>query len=241
MKRRNSNKWALPVAFGAILVIAVAAIAIFGDLGQDDVPDDAVAVVDGEAVSREAFDSALAQAATQQGLDAPPPADDPQYEALSEQALNTLLDSAWIKGEGAERGIEVSDREVQQEFEQTKNENFKTEKEYQDFLAQSGFTQEDIDERVELQIISTKIQDEINADAATVPEEDAKKFYESNEEQFEQPASRNIRVLQAQTEADAQKAFDALSADNSPESWAKVAKDPPPTRPPRTRAESART
>ena len=161
---------------------------------------------------------------TQQGLDAPPPADDPQYEALSEQALNTLLDSAWIKAEGAERGIEVLDREVQQEFEQTKNENFKTEKEYQDFLAQSGFTQEDIDERVEPRIISTKIQDEINADAATVPEEDAKKFYESNEEQFEQPASRNIRVLQALTEADAQKAFDALSADNSPESRAKVAR-----------------
>lgn len=225
MKRRNSNKWALPVAFGAILVIAVAAVAIFGDLGQDDVPDDAVAVVDGTAISRTDFDAALAQAATQQGLDAPPPADDPQYEALAEQALNTVLDSAWIKGEGAERGIEVSDREIQQEFEQTKSENFKTEKEYQDFLKQSGFTQEDIDERVELQIISTKIQDEINADAATVPEEDAKKYYESNEEQFEQPASRNIRVIKAQTEGDAQKAFDTLSADNSPESWTKVAKD----------------
>ena len=67
MKRRNSNKWALPVAFGAILVIAVADRDLH-DLGQDDAPDDAVAVVDGEAVSREAFDSALAQAATQQGL-----------------------------------------------------------------------------------------------------------------------------------------------------------------------------
>lgn len=225
MKRRDSNKWAIPAAFGAILVIAVAAIAIFGDLGNDEVPDDAVAVVDGTDVSRAEFDAALAQAATQQGLDAPPPADDPQYDAFAEQALNTVLDAAWIQAEAEKRGIEVSDREVQQEFEQTKNENFKTEKEYQDFLKQSGFTQEDIDLRVRLQLLSTKIQDEISSEAATVSDEDAEKYYESNKEQFAQPASRNIRVVQAETEADAQKAFDALSADNSPENWNKVAKE----------------
>jgi parvulin-like peptidyl-prolyl isomerase len=224
--KRGVNKKALLGVFGGILVVAVAAILIFGDgIGQDDVPDDAVAVVDGTEVSRESFERALAQAATQQGLDGPPPADDPQYEALAEQAMNSVLDTVWIEKEGEERGVEVSDREVEEEFQQTKDENFQTEKEYQDFLEQSGFTQEDIDERVRLQLVSTKIQEEINADAASVPEEDAEKYYESNKEQFEQPESRNIRVIQADTEADAQTAFDQLSGDNSPENWNRVAKE----------------
>jgi parvulin-like peptidyl-prolyl isomerase len=223
--KRGSNKTVIAAVFGAVLIVAVAAIAIFGDIGKDDVPDDAVAVVDGTDVSREDFDRALAQAASQQGLDAPPPADDPQFDALAEQAMNSVLDTVWIEKEGEKRGVEVSDREVQEEFEQTKSENFQTEQEYQDFLKQSGFTQEDIDERVRLQLVSTKIQDEINADAASVPEEDAEKYYESNKEQFEQPASRNIRLVQADTEADAQAAFDQLSADNSPESWDKVAQE----------------
>jgi parvulin-like peptidyl-prolyl isomerase len=204
-------------------VIAVAAIAIFGDLGHDDVPDDAVAVVDGNAISQADFDRALDQAAAQQGLPEAPPPDDPQYEALRDQALNSLLDTAWIEGEGDEQGIEVTDREVQQEFEQTKSQNFQTEQEYQEFLQQSGFTQEDIDERVRLQLISTKIQDEILADAEKVSDEDARTYYDANEEQFEQPESRNIRLVLNEDEAAAQRAFDQLSADNSPENWDRVA------------------
>ena len=162
--------------------------------------------------------------ATQQGLDQPPPADDPQYDALAEQAMNTVLDAVWIRKEGERQGVEVSDREIQEEFEQTKDENFKSEKEYQDFLKQSGFTQEDINERVELQLISTKIQEDVNSGAESVPEDDAEKFYEDNKEQFEQPESRSIRLIQADTEDDAQAAFEALSADNSPESWERVAR-----------------
>ncbi len=86
-----------------------------------------------------------------------------------------MLDTAWILGEAEERGIEVSEREVAQEFERTKDENFQTEKEYEDFLEETGFTQEDIDLRVKLQLLSTKIQEEISGGAEPQPvsEEDA--------------------------------------------------------------------
>lgn len=226
MSRNGGNrKRIFAIAFGGLLVIAVAAIAIFGDLGHDDVPDDAVAVVDGSPISQEEFDRSLDQAAKQQQLPAVPAEDDPQYDALRDEALNSLLDAKWIEGEGEEQGIDVTDTEVQQEFEQTKEQSFKTEKEYQDFLTQSGFTQEDIDQRVRLQLISTKIQDDILADAGSVPEEEAKDYYEENEDQFQQPASRNVRLVLNPEEAEAQKAFDELSDDNSPENWDKVAKD----------------
>lgn len=211
------------IALGAILVVLIAIIAITGDIGQADVPDDDVAVVDGDGISKEQFDTALSQAALRQGLPEPPPPDDPQYEALRDQALNDLLDTAWILGEADEQGIEVSDREVEQQFEQTKAENFKTDEEYDKFLQESGFTQEDIDLRVKLQLLSTKIQEKVTADAGAPSEQDAKDFYEANKEQFAQPESRDVRLVLTEGDKDAGKAADELKEDNSPENWDKVA------------------
>ena len=213
------------IALGGLLVVLVVIVAVTTDIGQADVPDDAVAVVDGDEITEDEFDRALSQAAVRQGLPEAPPADDPQYEAVRDQALNDLLDAAWILGEAEERGVEVSDEEVRREFDQTKEENFKTEKEYQDFLEQNGFTQEDIDLRVRLQLLSEKIQTQITDDADEVTGEDAEEFYEANKSQFEQPASRNIRFILNPDRKVAEDAAADLSEDNSPESWAKKAKD----------------
>ncbi len=234
MRSKSGNKKVIAGVLGALFVVIVALVAATEGVGKEDPSDDSVAVVEGVNVdgliedgqiSTESFDASLLRAAKNQGLQEPPPTDDPQYEALRDEALNDVLDTAWILGEAEEQGIEVSEREVAQEFEQTKTENFKTEKEYEDFLAETGFTQEDIDLRVKLQLLSTRIQEEITGGAEPQPvsEEDAKLYYEANEAQFARPASRDIRVIQAPDEAVAQDAFDQLSEDNSPENWTKVA------------------
>jgi peptidyl-prolyl cis-trans isomerase C len=234
VRSKSGNKRVIAGVLGALFVVIVALVAATEGVSKEDPADDSVAVVEGVNVdgliedgqiSKESFDASLLRAAKNQGLDEPPPTDDPQYDALRDEALNDVLDTAWILGEAEEQGIEVSEREVAQEFEQTKTENFKTEKEYEDFLAETGFTQEDIDLRVKLQLLSTRIQEEITGGAEPQPvsEEDAKLYYEANEAQFARPASRDIRVIQAPDEAVAQDAFDQLSEDNSPENWTKVA------------------
>ncbi|MDP9188860.1 MAG: peptidyl-prolyl cis-trans isomerase, partial [Actinomycetota bacterium] len=234
MSSKSPDKKVIAAALGALFVLVVGLVAATEGIGKDDPDSDSVAVVEGVdapgliedgQISRESFDRSLQQAAARQGLPEPPPPEDPEYEALREEALNDVLDTAWILGEADERGIEASDREVEQEFEQTKSESFQTEQEYQDFLTESGFTQEDIDLRVKLQLLSTKIQEGITGGAEPQPvsEEDAKLFYEANKEQFVQPASRDIRLIQNPDEAQAQQAFDRLSEDNSPESWTAVA------------------
>jgi foldase protein PrsA len=207
-------------------VLIVVLIGATSGFGKDDPSGDAVAVVDGEQISKEDFDRALAQAAARQGIARncqPPAPDNPQYDALVEEAMNDVLDQAWIQGEAEERGVSASDREVQDEFEQTKSQNFQTEKEYQDFLEQSCFAQEDVDERVRLQVLSTKIQDEITADAGEVSADDAEKYYEANEEQFSQPEQRDIRLVLNQDPEKAQQAADQLAEDNSPDAWKGVA------------------
>ncbi len=211
---------------GGVLVLMVVLVAATSGFGKDDPSGDSVAVVDGQEISQEDFDRALAQAAARQGAGSncqPPAEDDPQYEALRDEALNDVLDQEWILGEAEERGVSVSDREVQEEFEQTKNQNFKSEKEYQDFLRQSCFEQEDVDERVRLQVISTKIQEDVTSEAAEVSDADAETFYEANEEQFSQPEQRDIRLVLNQDPEKAQEAADQLEQDNSPENWKQVA------------------
>jgi foldase protein PrsA len=217
------TQWA--IVLGALLVLLVVGTAIASGIGKDDPADDSVAVVDGDQISQEDFDRSLEQAAKRQGLNEVPATSDPQYSALRDEAMNDILDTAWIQGEAAERGVEVSDEEVQREFEKTKDENFKTEKEYEQFLEESGFTQEDVDLRVRLQLISTKIQDQITEEAGAVDADEAEEFYEANKEQFEQPASRTIRLVLTEDQEDADKAVEELQEDNSPENWDKVAKE----------------
>jgi PPIC-type PPIASE domain len=119
--------------------------------------------------------------------------------------------------------VEVTDKEVQDTFTQLKQESFQTEAEYQKFLQQSGLTQDDIDERVRLQVVSQKIQEQITGDAPEPSDDEAKEFYEENKAQFEQPETRNIRLIVNKDPAQVQQALTQLQADNSPANWKKVA------------------
>jgi parvulin-like peptidyl-prolyl isomerase len=217
------SKRNIAILFGAILVLGVVLIAVIQGLGHDDVSGDSVAVVDGDEITQEDFDTAFQQAASQAGLQTPPAPGDEQYEQIRDQALTTVLDSAWISGEAERRGVEVTDKEVADTFAQLKQQSFQTEKEYQQFLQQSGLTQEDIGERVRLQVISQKIQEEITGDTPEVSDDEAQDFYDANRSQFEQPESRDIRVIVNQDPAQVQEALTQLQADNSPENWKRVA------------------
>ena len=217
------SKRNVAILLGAVFVLGVVLIAVIQGIGHDDVPGDSVAVVDGEEITQADFETAFQQASSQSGLQTPPAPGDEQYETIRDQALSTVLDTAWILGEGERRGVEVTDKEVQDTFTQLKDQNFQTEQEYQQFLQQSGLTQEDIDERVRLQVISQKIQEQITGDTPSVSDDEARDFYEDNKSQFEQPESRDIRVIVNKDPARVQEALTQLQADNSPENWKRVA------------------
>ena len=124
-------------------------------------PDGAIAVVEDApdgTITTEEFDRALVQAAARQGLEEVPAEDDPQYELLAEAAQGDLILSRWVLGEAEERGIEVTDREIDDELETVKEEQFGSEKEFEKFLEQSGFTLEEAKQRIELQLVSDAIQ-----------------------------------------------------------------------------------
>jgi parvulin-like peptidyl-prolyl isomerase len=229
------SKRNIAIILGAALVLTVVIVGIAVGVGHPSVPSDDVAVIDDDSINvpglvvdgkitKSGFDRLLNQTALQQGLDGPPQPSDPQYKAVKDQALGTALDAAWIEGEAARRGVSVTDTQVQQQFQATKDQNFKTEEEYQKFLQTSGLSQEEVDQRVRLQLISKEIEDKLTNSVSDPSDDEAQEFYDANKSQFSQPEQRTIRLIQNQDAAQVDKAYQALKADDSPQNWNTVAK-----------------
>jgi foldase protein PrsA len=170
------------------------------------------------------FNHALAQAAIRQGLKTVPKPGSDQYKQLRDQAMGDLLDATWIQGEAKDRNVVVTNREVTDQLDQIKKQNFPTKAAFDRFLKRSGFTPYDVDQRVRLQLLSQKIQQEIVKGVGKVGGGDVAKYYESNQAQFEQPASRDARLILNKSKAKIDEARSALEDSTSEATFKKVAK-----------------
>jgi parvulin-like peptidyl-prolyl isomerase len=229
------SKRNVAIILGGALVLTVVIVGIAVGVGHPSVPSDDVAVVDDDSinvaglvedgkVTKSGFDRLLDQTAKQQGLPGVPQPSDPQYKSIKDQALGTALDEAWITGEAQKRGVSVTDTQVQTQFESTKKQNFKTEEAYQKFLQTSGLTQDDVNQRVRLQLISQAIESQLTDSVGDPTDGDAQQFYDANKDQFSQPEQRTIRLIQNPDAAQVDQALKALQADDSPANWKTVAK-----------------
>jgi SurA-like N-terminal domain len=80
------------------------------------------------------------------------------YERLKKNAIGALLETAWVRGEAVEMDIVVTHHQVSRELAQIKRESFESEAEYHRFLRASHYTRRDVYERVELQLLSLRMQ-----------------------------------------------------------------------------------
>ena len=223
------------LVFGAVLIVLFVVVAVAQGLGHPSVPDGDVAVVedapdaqdpdaDEATITQEDFDRALTQTAAAQGLKAAPKPGDEQYQQYSDAALSNLLIIRWVLGEAEERGIDISDRAVDERFDQIKSQQFKTEKDFQAFLDQSGFTLEDVKDQVRFQIAQEELQSKIIPQDPSISQDQIDSYYEENKAQFERPETRDIRVVVTKTEEEANQAKTALGSDPSAKTWKTVAK-----------------
>ena len=218
------------VLFGAILIVVFAGIAIAnGGITQPSVPDGDVALVedvpDGLGdISQEDYDRTFQQTWKRGGLEQAPKPGDAQYQQVKDAALNDLLDQAWLTGEAAEQGVTATDREVDAEFQTIRQDQFSDDAAYEQFLKDSGFTEEEVMQRVRLQVLSRKIEESITTGVTSVPEEEIEQSYEDNKATYLVPESREIRLVVTDNKADADKAAAALEEDSSDENFAKVAR-----------------
>ena len=227
--RKSGRQRLALVVFAALFVILFAGFAIAQGIGQPSVPSGAVAIVQHVpdeigTIGEAEFNRALLQQVAQGKLKKTPKPGGKKYEELKAAALGELLDSIWIQGEAEELGITATDKQIATELAQIKKQNFKTEAAYQEFLKTSHFTQADVNRRVKLQVLSTKIQEVINQKAPAASASEISDYYDASKAtQYTTKPTRDVRIVVNKNKLPAQKAKELLDKDDSVASWKKVA------------------
>ena len=223
------RKRLVALILGVALVVTFGAFVVSGDIGEPSIPDGAVAVVEDApdgTITDEEFQTGLEQAAFNSQLKEVPPPDDPQYEQISQSAIANAIQTRWVKGEAEDRGITVTDREIDQAFQTIVEQQLGGQKGYEKFLADSPFDEQAVRDVAELTAISDRLQSEaIPEEAPDVSDDQVEQYYEANIAQFEQPETRDVRVILNPDASKIEQAKAELEQDDSPESWDKVAKE----------------
>jgi parvulin-like peptidyl-prolyl isomerase len=225
-----------------LVVFAVAFIALFvifavaQGLGAPSVPSGDIALVtntpsDVGHISEAAYKKSLARQESGAGLKKPPKAGSKKAEELHKATVGELVQKAWIKGEAEELSIEVTAKEIEKELAKVKKESFESsEKKYEEFLKEQNFTEEEVSEVLELNILQTKIKEKIPKEAPPVSESEVKEYYEREKAtQYTKKPTRDVRVIVNENKKEVEEAQKALEADNSAASWKEVTKKFSPT------------
>jgi foldase protein PrsA len=220
------NKLAIAIALGAALILVVIGFAVFRGLGPPSVPEGDIAIVEGadpESVSQEEFDQAFELLVRRQDNETPPAEGTDLFEETKAAAVNDVLLERWLLGEAEEKGFEVSDREVGQRLDEIKEQSFANEREFDRFVEDSGFTDEEVLRRVRVQVINERLQEDLIQDVPEVSDAEVEAFFEQSGDQFSRPASRQVRLILNQDEAVVAEARTELEADDSGRIWRRLA------------------
>ena len=218
------------IVFGAIFVLLFAGIAVAQGIGNPGVPDGDIALVedvpDGKGeISMEQYERSFLQTWKRGGLQQAPKPGEAQFEQIKEAAINDLLDQAWLTGEAAELGVTATEREIDNEFQTIRQDQFPNEAAFDRFLEESSFTEEEVLDRVRLQVLSRKIEEQITQGVEEVPEEQIEEFYESSKENFTTPETRDIRLIVTDNKADADEVEAELEKSSETKDYARLARE----------------
>jgi hypothetical protein len=87
----------------------------------------------------------------------------PSATELRSEVLGFLISSEWVKGEAADLGVSVSGREVHKAFVHIRDQQFPKHGEFERFRRQTGQTVADLLFRVELNLLSQRVQKHVVA------------------------------------------------------------------------------
>jgi parvulin-like peptidyl-prolyl isomerase len=136
--------------------------------------------------------------------------------------MSALLQSRWLRGEAAERGIAVSNTEITTRLQQFQKQ-VGTKKQFAKYIKQLGFTPQQARDQVELSLLGSQIQQAVLPQTPSVPSSLVTDFYNANKTQFSQPETRDVRQIVNTSQAKVQQAKALLQKDNSAKNWQKVA------------------
>jgi parvulin-like peptidyl-prolyl isomerase len=220
------------IVFGALLVLLFLGFAIAQGLTRPSVPSGDVAHISNVPdefgdIPEAKLKRSIVRLATsgEEKAKTPPKPGSKKYDELQTKAMTELIEGVWIRGESEELGIKVTEKQVEDELESIKKQNFSAPGAYEKFLKESNFSQEEVDQLVELQIFTKEIQQKISTQAPKPSSGEIEAYYEAEKEaQFTTKESRDVRLILNEDKGEVEAAKAALEKDSSPASWKKVAK-----------------
>ncbi len=212
-----------------ILLLALAVVLFLAGCGSTPSADEYAGEVNGEKITKTEYQErfALLQASYKMrqeaysGVTVDEITDDVLQE-LETQAFDDMVYQKLLMKEAEDRGIEVSDEELDiaiNDFKESQLQN--SEDAYAEFLAQVGMDEEKFREEMKMELIISKIQDEVTAEVS-ISEEEIKAFYEENLEMYKQPAGIQIYHILVDDEELANQILDKL---NSGADFSELAKE----------------
>jgi foldase protein PrsA len=203
------------LVLGLLLATFVVAASACGG-GSEEVPADAIAVVDGTEISRTDLDELIAQA--KKGYETQkqqfPKAGTPEFQSIQTQYVAYLIELEEFRQAADDLDVEVTDKDIDAaESEVIKSRFDGKRSEYEKALEQQGFTAEQYREKaLEVSALSKKIFDEVTKDVM-VTDADIFQYYTQNQSQYGTPESRVVRhILIAEKGEDGQVDFAASKA-----------------------------
>ncbi len=161
------------VARIALALAAAATLAACGSDPADDVPDDAVAIVNDTPITQAAFDRWYGITKRENAFAG---ADDLSDEELRSRVLSTLIRARWVRGEAEELGIEVPKSELEKEWKRTTELEYVGGKDFEQYLRETGLTEDEVRYRIETGKINVFLMraSQARAGGADAPDVDEK-------------------------------------------------------------------
>jgi parvulin-like peptidyl-prolyl isomerase len=192
------------------LALAAAALAsvtlvVAGCGGSDEVPTNAVAVVDGSTVTRASLDELLTRAKLSYAAQKRsfPKAGTSEYQTLQTQAVAYLVQRQEYASEAEKLGIQVKDTQIAKKVGQVRKQYFSdNQAKFVQGLKEQGYTEATLREEIRSQLLTEGIYDKVTA-AAKVTDADVKSYYAKNKANYSVPESRAVRHILVKTKAEA--------------------------------------
>jgi parvulin-like peptidyl-prolyl isomerase len=167
-------------------------------LGSDD-----VAIAGSQAITKEQFQALMGRA--RKSYDATkrpfPKPGTTEYEQLKSQAIAFLLQRAEFAQEAEDRGIEITDKQIDDRIEKLKKQFYGgSDERYAKTLKRAGLTEEQGRLEVRAQLINEALFKKVTEDVK-VSKEDIRSYYETHKTQYQQPESREVRHILVQKKA----------------------------------------
>jgi parvulin-like peptidyl-prolyl isomerase len=185
------------------LLMLVAVVAALGAIaagcgGSQEVPANAVAVVDGTEISSTELDALMdqAKASYTAGKRDFPKVGTPEYQSIQQQYVAFLVQKTQFEQAAEDLGVEVTDADVEKTREDLKKDRFDgSEQKLKDALEENGLSEEAFRETLRVSVLSDKLFKAVTKDVKITDAEALQAFTQSPEQFGGKPESREVRHI----------------------------------------------